>query len=246
MLTATEIPKINRSVIARIFRLTIGRVGRIVPRRLRFPYARFASWLFRPVIAWKLAPVNFLGVLNSKRDLSLGYVMRAMTNSGCEFDVPMRVRGEEAIPDEAALFVSGHLLLAALAIRFLCETGIPITIIDPTEDEYRLFGMRTRMTILASRDKFVFVRLRNALRNGTTIAGLIDDASTGRLMIRPQALEVALRTSIPIVFFGVHTAGDGQIEAVFARPHGQKADEIAAELLEFIERLAPASRWTAA
>jgi hypothetical protein len=168
--------------------------------------------------------------------------MRAMTDCGCEFEIPMRVRGEEAIPDEAALFVSGHLLLAALAIRFLCETGIPITIIDPTEDEYRLFGMRTRMKILPSRDKFVFVRMRNALRTGTTIAGLIDDASTGRLMIRPQALEVAVRSGVPIVFFGAHTADDGEIEAVFARPRGRKADEIAAELLEFVEKLAPANR----
>jgi hypothetical protein len=231
-----------RSLIARAFRLTIGVIGRLVPRRLRFPYARLAARVFRSFIAWRLGPVNFLGVLNSRQDLSLGYVMRAMTDCGCEFEIPMRVRGEESIPDEAALFVSGHLLLAALAIRFLRETGVPITIIDPTEDEYRLFGMRTRMTILASRDKFVFVRMRNALRTGTTIAGLIDDASTGRLMIRAQALEVAVRSGVPIVFFGAHTASDGEIEAVFARPRGRTADEIAAELLEFVERLAPANR----
>jgi hypothetical protein len=233
------VAQIIRSLSARAFRLTIGGVGRAVPRRFRFRYVRFVARLFRSVIVWRLGPVNGLGLLNSELTLSLGYVIRTMTDCGCEFVLPMRVSGEESIPDQASLFVSGHLLLAGAGVRFLSERGVPLMLVRPTEDEYRLLGTRTRIPIFAYGEKLLLVRMRNALRAGTSVVALLDDASTGRLIIRPQALAAAVKSRLPIVFFGAYMGDEGKIEVVFARPRGSEVTDIAAELLAFIKSLAP-------
>ncbi len=233
------VAQVIRSLSARAFRLAIGGVGRAVPRRFRFHYARFIGRLFRPLIARRLRPVNGLGLLNSDRILGLGYTLRAMTECGCEIDFPLRVKGEEAIPDQAALFVSGHFLFAGAAVRFLCARGVPVTLIRPTVDDYRLSGTRLRLPILASTDKLLFVRMRNALRAGMSVVALLDDASTGRLIIRPQPLAVAVRNHLPVVFFGATLDREANVQVVFERPRQTEATEIAAELLAFIGSIAP-------
>jgi len=194
--------------------------------------------MFRPVIASRLRPSCGLGLLNSDLSLSLGYVLRAMTEHGCELEVPVRVRGEEAIPSAGAIFVGGHLYLSIAAVRFLCDRGVPVSLVRPAPDEHRLLGTRRPLPIIAS-DKSIFVRIRNTVRAGGSVAVLVDDASTGEVTIRPQTIELALRAQMPIVFFGANLAEDGAIEAVFERPRGRDTAEISRQLLAFLFRLAP-------
>ncbi len=189
--------------------------------------------LFRPPIAKRLRPVAGLGLLNSDLAISLGYVLRAATEFGCAFDVPLRVHGREAIPAGPALFASGHLYLAIAAVRFLCEQGRDVVLVRPTPEEHRLIGTRTPMPIIPS-TRHLFVQMRNALRGGTSVAAMLDDASTGELVIRRPAIEIAVRSGIPIVFFKGDVAPDGAIDVTFERPRASDVEGIARELLEFL------------
>ena len=232
------VASILRSLIAPPFRLLIGGLGLAVPHSLRSRYACIAARFLRPAIALGLRTTP-LGLLNSDFELSYGYVIRAMTRLGCTFDIPTRVHGEEAIPRGAALFVTGHLFLSTVGVRFLCERGVPVSLIRATSERHYLVGTRTPMPVIVSSDNLLFVKMRNALRAGKSVAVMLDDASTGPLTIRPQAIDVAIRSRIPIVFFGANVAADYTAEVVFERPRGSDAGEIARELLAFITRLAP-------
>jgi hypothetical protein len=232
------VAQVIRTLTARAFRLSIAGAGRALPRSLRFHYARIASQVLGPIITYRLRPMAHLGPLNSDFELSLGYVIRAMTEHGCEFDVPVRVHGEEAIPGDGALFVSGHLYLAIACVRFLCDRGVPMSLVRQTPEEHHLIGTRKPLPIIIS-DKFVFVRIRNALRAGRSVAVLLDHATTGGLTIHQQAIGVAILSRVPIVFFGANAGEDGVIEVFFERPRGSDVGEISRELLAFIKRLAP-------
>jgi hypothetical protein len=74
------------------------------------------------------------------------------------------------------------------------------------------------------------------------VAALLDHATTDGLIIRPQVIEMAIRSRIPIVFFGAKAGEDDAIEVVFERPQHGDAGEISNQLLAFLMRLAPGAR----
>ena len=223
-----------RRLSARAFRVLIAGLGRLVPRSLRYRYARLFARLFRPLIAYQLRSIPGLASLNSELELSLGYVMRAMTEYGCQFDLPARIHGADAIPSGGVLFTTGHLFLAIAGVRFLCDQGRKVFLVRLTP-EHRLIGTRIPMPVIVP-GNLLFVRMRNALRGGTSVAIMLDDALASELVIRRQAIEVAVRSGIPIVFFGANLGNDGAIDVVFERPRASDGEAIARELIDFIQR----------
>lgn len=230
---------IVRTLIARSLRLVIGRAARVVPRRLRMRYAWRMSRLLQPVIAPALRKYRSLRLINSDRALSLGYVVRAMMDHGCEFDAPVRVHGGELIPTGAALFAGGHLYLGIAGLRWLWDRGLPLHLVRMSPDEQCILGTRVPARVIAQ-DRLLFIRMRSAFRRGESVAALLDHYETGELAIHPEAFAVALACGAPVVFMAAEVSGDEAIDFYLELPKGRDAKEIAQELQQFLLRHAQA------
>jgi hypothetical protein len=221
-----------RSLVSRALRVAIALGAKLTPRRMRMRYAWLVARLIRPIVARGFRDYRILTLLNSELSLSLGYVLRAMTEHGCEFDLPMRVHGE--IPEDGAFIAGGHQQLNIAGVRLLFDRGRRIRLVRPTTDEHLMVGTRVPLELLASRDVMLFVRMRNALRAGETVVAMIDRLEGDGFAIQQEALSVALRSGVPIAFLAARVGDDGVIDVWFASPKATDAVAIAKELHAFV------------
>jgi len=220
-----------RSLIPRALRRTVALVGRMLPRRARFTFARFAAHALRPIIAPVLRRSPGLHQLNSDSTLSLGYILRALTEFDCEFPIEMRI-ASGSIPEGATLFVTGHLWLAIVCMRRVCEDGKLVHLVRATGEEHRLIGTRIALPVIDAATQSRLIRIRTALRNGDRVAVMVDHMEGDEMMIRSGALALALRLNVPIIFFDATLGRDGVFGLVFETLRGENAEMIAADLLE--------------
>jgi lauroyl/myristoyl acyltransferase len=174
--------------------------------------------------------------------LMLDHWMRELTRFG-EFPIPYVLHGRERIEQARAegpvVYCWTHLPLTEIPLRALVDSGLdaPVVVSDPgnitPEGNFRVFGSAKRMgTILANRQSMV--RMRNVLREGTSVVCLAD-AYLGAPLLR-HPLSVAGNVGATVLFQWAERKPDGMLEVTFREaPHPKCENEAAIDAnLEFL------------
>lgn len=231
----------------------IGYCMRLVPRRYRFGFAvRVAGGLalaMRGTRAFgKLSNLR----LNSPRDIALHLLLSSMTACGTEFDLPLRVEGQEVLQaaldsGEGTLIVAPHALLSLLILRYLHDRGHAPTIIA------RQAGMPLAGTSIVAPTVFpsstVLLVVRGRLREGGIVCAMVDrlgttgkqtrefDSQVGQLRVSDSIFRVAARCDARVIFT-IARAEKGSVRLALAAPAHASAghpEAIAGDFISFVQ-----------
>jgi hypothetical protein len=187
-------------------------------RTTRFKLAlRLARWSEPLIKASGYYPMPAFASGNYREFLTAG-ILQSMTNHGVEFDPVIEVRGGELIPQDGAIFLSGHFYLSFVFFRWLHDRNTPHSVFLVTgTDEWRILGTKTELQRLG-RGNVSLVRVRRLLSDGELVIAAIDDCNyhakwtkldipEREVYISEALIKFAHRSDTPIFFFDTYFEG---------------------------------------
>lgn len=196
---------------------------RLVPRRYRFGaavlIARSAVPLFRLTNAYQ---VQLMTNVDGPYEVTLHFVLNALTKNGTRFDPVVAVKGYEELERAYAagrgvLVIGPHAALTLLLVRLFHDAGLEPVVITPDP------GMRVGGTTVTARtvqpSPTFLVKTLSRLRRGEVVCAMPDRAehhgartiefatAQGRVIVAPALIEVAARCGAEVVFAEVHVEG---------------------------------------
>lgn len=214
---------------------------RLIPRPLRFGaavlVARAAVPLFRLTKAYQL---QLLANVDGPHEITLHFVLNALTKNGTRFDPVVAVEGYEQVARARAagrgvLVIGPHAALTLLMVRLFHDDGLEPVVITP-DPLMRVGGTTVTARTIQPSHTFL-VKTRSRLRRGEVVCAMPDraehhgartvefDTANGRVIVAPALLQVAARCGAEVVFAEVHVEGRGLAGTI------QKASPVSAGAL---------------
>ena len=223
---------------------------RVIPEEHRFKAAIHVAAAIEPLIA-RTRGYRHRSRLqtDSLRETSFELLLVVLTRNGTTFPTPIRVEGADHLPAPgggATLIVGPHTMLSTLFIRFLEDRGLEPLIISA--NEFAMPGTRTPVRVLLPSPRLL-LQVRSALREGRTIAAMIDRGEperrnqaiprdSGPLLVSYPLLRLAVAQGARVIF--IATALDSRSEVVVRlsvpRRDGASVEELVHEFAAFVER----------
>jgi lauroyl/myristoyl acyltransferase len=231
---------------------------RLVPRRHRFAaavlVARAAVPVFRRTGAYRVQ--DKMG-FDSPREISLHFVLNALTRKGTKFDPVIDVEGYEKFErahaaGKGVLVIGPHAALTLLMIRLFYDRGLDPVVVSP-DPLMRVVGTDVTARTVQPSPTFL-VKTRSRLRRGELVCAMPDRAehhgertvefatANGRVIVAPALTQVAARCGAEVVFTEVHMEGRG-LAGTIATPSAASAgvgDAIVEDFMEFVRARADA------
>ena len=206
---------------------------RLVPRSLRFGaavlVARAAVPLFRRTRAYQ---VQLMTNVDGPHEVTLHFVLNALTKNGARFDPVVTVRGYEELKrahaaGKGVLVIGPHAALTLLLVRLFHDDGLEPVVITP-DPRMRVGGTTVTARTVQPSPTFL-VKTLSRLRRGEVVCAMPDRAehhgartiefatANGRIIVAPALIEVAARCGAEVVFAEVHVEG-GRLAGTIAAP----------------------------
>jgi lauroyl/myristoyl acyltransferase len=182
-------------------------------------------------------------------EITLHFVLNALTKNGTRFDPVVAVRGYEELERAHAagrgvMVIGPHAALTLMMVRLFHDDGFDPVVITP-DPRMRIGG--TTVTARTVQPSLTFlVKTRNRLRRGEVVCAMPDRAehhgsrtvefetANGPVIVAPALLQVAARCGAAVVFAEVHVEGRG-LAGEIAAPSPMSADAAGALTEEFME-----------
>ena len=177
--------------------------------------------------------------------LMLDNWMRDLTFSGA-YPIPLQAGEIEVLKQTASgrsiLYCFTHLPLMEIPLRALYDLGHPVDLIvaDPGRivdgNQFVIPGLRARSRAIPA-DRFVFTRVRTALKEGKSVACLADSEMHGPSS--SKVLRVAGMSGAFVVFTWGERLPDGTLKVIFTPAPNPlcKTEEEIRQNLEFLQRM---------
>jgi lauroyl/myristoyl acyltransferase len=224
---------------------------RLVPRHRRFAAAVYLSTLLEPIIRrtrqYRLQERAYK--VDSAAEISLYFVLYAMTKHGVTFDTHVEVTNYPALREAVeagtgVLLIAPHTMLLHLLFRRLHEDGFaPVGL--TSENDTRLVGTAVPAETLQPSSTFL-LNVRTQLRRRRLVCGMPDRAehhrdrtveletAKGRIIFAPALIRLAARAGARVLFAEVHL-DRGRAIATIAAPEGETSIDVAAAFMRFVQ-----------
>jgi hypothetical protein len=199
-------------------------IPRIVPVQniyaMLFRLCRLQALLFRPMIG--MSPYRN----DPRRNIVVAWLMdswlQPLSRRRLVFPIPIHTDGKEALArasrnPNGMLISSVHLPLVNCVLRSLVDMGItPATVVALTDDENSpVWGLNQGIPALAPSGS-VLLKLKAVLRQGRTVAALVDTAPGTPL--NPNIFHLVRYAGAEVVFATVELQPNGEILVQFSTP----------------------------
>ena len=229
---------------------------RVIPERHRFKAAIRVASAIEPLIARTRGYQHRARLqTDSLRETSFELLLVILTRNGTTFPTPIRVEGAEHLPSPgggATLIAGPHTMLSTLFIRFLEDRALEPLIISA--NEFAMPGTRTPVRVLLPSPRLL-LQVRRALRQGRTIAAMIDRGAperrnraipraNGPLLVSYPLLRLAVANGARVIFISTTLDSRSQVVVRLSVPRPESADveDLLQEFAAFVERTTDARR----
>lgn len=197
---------------------------RLVPRSLRFRFVLMLGAALTPLVARTLMDRGGVHpTVGSARDEALRILFRALTRMRVTYDAAIEADVDETLlpsmRNGAVVFVSGHLPINGLLMRWLYDQGHQITGVRETPGKAFVWGTDVEIEILPPA-RNIMLQMRQRLTSGRSLLLAIDRARPnarpfptvtrfGPTDIATPIFTLVEKLGIPIFFYGVRATKNG-------------------------------------